>query len=179
MSNAEDVTDLVRSDGRVRPIRPDFAFMRQRLSRWVALGCGSGLSSVAPGTFGTLFGWAVYAALVPLVGPAGMLALAALGFVLGLWAIDRTTRDLGVADHGAIVSDEVIAIWCVLAFVGTSFTAQLVGVLLFRFFDVVKPPPVHLIDRRWKSALGVMADDLMAAVYALLVVALWQRVFGG
>ena len=132
-SDAEDVTDRLLPDGRVRPLRPDFAFMKPRLSRWVALGLGSGLSRTAPGTVGTLFGWLVFALLHPRLGDVGMVILLLIGLGVGVWAIERTGRDLGAIDHGAIVWDEIVAIWLVLLVVAGDFTTQLVAVLLFRF----------------------------------------------
>lgn len=176
--DVEDVTDLVRADGKVRPQRPTFDFMKPRLSRWIALGLGSGLSSAAPGTVGTLLGWALYRLLQAAGGDVAVGIALGAGLVIGLWAIERTGRDLGASDHGSIVWDEILAIWLVLLLVPASFTAQLVAVLLFRAFDILKPPPIRAIERRWKNAWGVIADDLMAAAYTVLVVAFWQRAFG-
>jgi len=171
----EDVTDLVRADGSVRPLAPSFEFMKPRLSRWVALGLGSGLSSVAPGTVGTVFAWATFALLHGVAGDIGMLIACAAGFVLGVWAVARTGRDLGVLDHGAIVWDEIIAFWLVLLLVPASFVSQLIAFLLFRAFDILKPPPIRQVDKRWKTPFGVMFDDLLAAAYTVLVVAFWHR----
>jgi phosphatidylglycerophosphatase A len=171
----EDVSDLVRADGSVKPLSPSFDFMKPRLSRWIALGLGSGLSSVAPGTVGTLFGWATFALLHGLSGDIGMLITCLAGLPLGVWAIDRTGRDLGVSDHGAIVWDEIVAFWLVLLIVPNSFASQLFAFLLFRAFDILKPPPIRQVDRRWKTSVGVMADDLLAGAYTVLVVAFWQR----
>ena len=89
----------------------------------------------------------------------------------------RVVCDLGVADHSAIVCDEIAAFLLVLFFVGADPLRQAFAFLLFRVFDVVKPPPAKLIDREWHHGFGVMADDIVAAFYALLVFAFWQRVF--
>ncbi len=112
------------------------------------------------------------------VNDAGYAIAVGLAFAVGVWAADRTGRDLGVADHGAIVWDEVVAFLGVLYFVGADPVHQAFAFLLFRLFDVVKPPPAGLIDREWHHGFGVMADDLVAAAYTLLVFALWQRLFG-
>jgi phosphatidylglycerophosphatase A len=72
-----------------------------------------------------------------------------------------------------MVWDEVIAFWLVLLVVPATFASQLAAFFVFRFFDVIKPPPIRLIDRSVKGGFGVMADDLLAALYTLLVVALW------
>ncbi len=165
--------DAEAVDRRDRPARPDFAFMLPRLSRWIALGFGSGLAPVAPGTFGTLFAWAAFQVLDPVLSDGLWWVVLALGFALGCWACERTGRDLGVPDHSGMVWDEVIAFWLVLLVVPATFASQLAAFFVFRFFDVVKPPPIRLIDRSVKGGFGVMADDLVAALYTLLVVALW------
>jgi phosphatidylglycerophosphatase A len=158
-----------------QPIRrPDFAFMRPRAARWIALGMGSGLSRMAPGTVGTLWAWAAWLVAAPhLSGRAGLLVIA-LGLAVGPWACARTAEALGVADHGAIVWDEIVAFWIVLAVLPGGFSWQLTGFVVFRFFDIVKPPPIRWADTRFKGGAGVMLDDLMAAFYTLLVLAAWQ-----
>ena len=152
--------------------RPNLAFMKPRLSRWVAFGFGSGLAPVAPGTVGTLWAWAVFALLDPWLSDGAWLALIAAGFALGCWACERTGRDLGVPDHGAMVWDEVVAFWAVLLWVPGEFAAQLAAFFLFRVLDVVKPAPIRHIDRRVEGGLGVMLDDAVAAFYTVLVFAI-------
>jgi len=148
--------------------------MVQRLSRLVALGFGAGLSPVAPGTVGTLWAWVAWRIASPFLPAAAIAAVIVLGFALGVWACQRTADALGVADHGAIVWDEVIAFWIVLALLPASFGAQLAGFLLFRVFDIAKPPPIRQVDARLHSGFGVMADDVIAAFYTLLVIAAWE-----
>lgn len=142
----------------------------------IAGGFGSGYSPVVPGTTGTLFAWASFYLLAPLLGQPAVLAIVlALAFVLGVWACQRTGSDLGVVDHGSIVWDEVVPFWCVLAYVFWQTPAdwlwQTAAFVLFRIFDIVKPPPARYFDLHVKNGFGVMADDLFAAVYAVL--ALW------
>jgi phosphatidylglycerophosphatase A len=144
----------------------------------IALGAGTGLSPIAPGTVGTLLALPLDALLRATVSDAGYAIAVALGFAVGVWAADRTGRDLGVGDHGAIVWDEVVAFLAVLYFVGAEPVHQAFAFLLFRLFDIVKPPPAAWIDREWHHGLGVMGDDLVAAGYTLLVLALWQRLLG-
>jgi phosphatidylglycerophosphatase A len=145
-------------------------------ARLIAFGFGSGLLRPAPGTWGTLAGWAGYQLLLaPLGEPARLLVIAA-AFAIGVWACGKTGRDLGVADHGGMVWDEVAAIWLVLAFVPAGWAAQFAAFLLFRFFDIVKPPPIRYFDQRLKNGFGVMFDDLLAAGFVLLVWAIWSRV---
>lgn len=144
-------------------------------ARLIAFGFGSGLMRHAPGTWGTLFAWATYCLLLEPQAESVRLAGIAAAFVVGIWACGRAGRDLGVADHGGIVWDEVAAFWLVLALIPVTFTAQLAGFVLFRLFDIVKPPPIRYFDAKIKNGFGVMFDDTLAAGYTLLVMALWQR----
>jgi phosphatidylglycerophosphatase A len=156
---------------------PSLRFLFSHPAHFIALGFGAGLSPIAPGTVGTLVALPLAALLRAYADDMGYLLVVAVSFAIGIWAADRTGRDLGVADHGAIVWDEVAAFLLVLFFVGPEPLRQALAFLLFRVFDVVKPPPAGLIDREWHHGFGVMADDVVAAFYALLVFALWQRVF--
>ncbi len=161
------------------PIRPTLAFMLAHPAHLLALGFGSGLSRVVPGTMGTLFGWLCFRLLstywpgiftAPVWG-----ALIVAGFAVGIYACDKTGRALGVPDHGAMVWDEIIAIWLVLLMVRpTNFAAELTAVLLFRVLDMTKPPPIRQFERRFKGGFGVMADDILAAFFTLLLLALWR-----
>jgi phosphatidylglycerophosphatase A len=101
------------------------------------------------------------------------LAIVAL-FGIGVWASAVTSRGLGVSDHGAIVIDEVAAFLLVLFFVPEPWQ-QAIAFLLFRLFDIVKPPPIRQVDAGLENGAGVMADDLIAAFYALLVLAIGHR----
>ena len=154
--------------------QPDFRFMRGRLSRWLALGLGSGLSRVAPGTVGTLLAWALFVFAQPWLTLALGLPLVAVAFVAGVWACDRVSADLGSDDHGAIVWDEMVAFWLLLLLVPVSFGSQFAAFVLFRFFDIVKPPPIRQADQRVKGGFGVMLDDVLAALMALLCILAWQ-----
>lgn len=156
--------------------RPGAAFAFSHPAHAIALGFGAGLAPWAPGTFGTLAGWAL-ALAIGWLAPAAMLAAAAAAFVLGLWACELTGRRLGVADHGSVVWDEVAAFLLILAIVPAQLGWQAAAFAAFRFFDIVKPPPIRQFERRWKNGFGVMFDDLLAAGYALLVLALVKRIF--
>ena len=153
-------------------------FLVAHPAHFLALGFGAGLSPVAPGTVGTLVALPLAVLLRGATGDAGYLIAVAAAFGVGVWAADRTGRDLGVADHGAIVWDEIVAFLLVLFFAGADPVRQAFAFLLFRLFDIAKPPPANMIDREWHNGFGVMADDMVAAFYALLVFALWQRLFG-
>jgi phosphatidylglycerophosphatase A len=133
---------------------------------------------VAPGTFGTLVAIPLAIALRDRFDDLGYMLAVGVLFVVGVVVSQMTSRDLGVADHGSIVWDEVVAFLAVLFFVGDDWRWIAVAFVLFRFFDIVKPPPIRAVDARLKNGLGVMADDLLAAGYTLLVLAVLRRVLG-
>ncbi len=157
---------------------PTLRFLFSHPAHFLALGFGAGLAPVAPGTFGTLVALPLAALLRAYANDAEYLVAIAIAFAVGVPAASRTGRDLGVGDHGAIVWDEVVAFLLVLFFVGADPIRETFAFLLFRLFDIMKPPPANIIDREWHGGFGVMADDIVAAFYALLVLALWQRVSG-
>ena len=158
----------------VRP-RPAFAFSHP--AHIVAFGFGAGLSPVAPGTAGTLLAWAIAWGLSPFVAPAGLLALGAGAFLVGIWACGVTGRHLGVPDHGAMVWDEIAAFLLVLAVVPRDLAWQTAAFLAFRFFDIVKPQPVRYFEQRYGGGFGVMFDDLVAAGYTVALLAVAKRAF--
>ncbi len=154
--------------------RPTWRFLVARPSHLVALGFGCGLAPVAPGTVGTLGAWLSYLVLARWLGNAQWAGLIAASFVIGIWASNRTAAAMKSADPGAIVWDEIVAFWLVLWLAGGDLSTQAVCFALFRFFDIVKPPPIRQLERRVAGGLGVMLDDLLAALYALLVLAAWR-----
>ncbi|HET7198575.1 MAG TPA: phosphatidylglycerophosphatase A, partial [Burkholderiales bacterium] len=131
----------------------------------IAFGFGAGLAPRAPGTAGTLLGWAIGALFLRYFPPLALLALTAPLFLLGVWACGVTGRRLGVPDHGAMVWDEVVAFLAILAVVPRELAWQAAAFLLFRAFDIAKPPPIRALERRWRGGFGVMADDVLAAAY--------------
>lgn len=157
-------------------MRPTFRFLFAHPAHFVALGFGSGLSPKAPGTAGTLAAWLLYPILRAPLNDVVFLSLLVMGFVFGILAADRTGRALGVSDHGAIVWDEMVPFWLVLFFTPPMLAWQAAAFVLFRLFDILKPPPIGWADRRVKGGLGVMLDDVIAAAYTLLVLALAARV---
>ncbi len=162
-------------------LRPSAEFMLAHPARLIALGFGTGLSPVAPGTVGTLLGFPVYwiaSGLLAPYGPLALLAFIAALFVLGVWACGRTGRDLGLADHSGMNWDEIVAFQLVLMLTPDSWQWQAFAFFGFRFFDVVKPPPIRQVDARMKGGLGVMADDVLAAFYTLLAMAGYKAAFG-
>ena len=157
---------------------PDVGFLLRHPAHWIALGFGVGLAPVAPGTFGTLIAIPIAAVLRASFPDAAFVAAIAVFALIGIWAAQVTGRDLGVPDHGAIVWDEVVAFLLVLYFVGEDTVRIAVAFVVFRFFDIVKPPPIRQLDARLKNGIGVMADDFLAAGYTLLALAIGQRLVG-
>lgn len=166
-----------------RPAQGMTRFMCAHPAHVLAQGFGSGLSPVMPGTAGTLFGWVSYAVLTgawpAFFTPLHWAFILVAGFAVGIWACERTGRDMGVSDHGSMVWDEIIAFWLVLLLLmPASFSTQCWAFLWFRFFDMVKPPPIRFFDRHIKGGFGVMWDDIVAAFYTLLLFALWRASTG-
>jgi phosphatidylglycerophosphatase A len=168
----------------LRPVRPTAGFMLRHPARWIALGFGSGLSPKAPGTVGSLWGWVSFLVLSRWLDDAqwGWLIVASLA--VGLWACTACAQHMNTADPGAIVWDEIVAMWIVLwVLLPAGFIAQLAAFGLFRYFDAAKPGPVGWADRLfklrpgeaigWRQGAGILFDDLVAAGCTLLVIALW------
>ncbi len=166
----------------VRPamMRPTVRFMLSHPAHMIALGFGSGLSPVAPGTVGTLWAWLAYLVLQNWLDTAGMGWLIAASIAIGWWACTVTASNMRLLDPGNIVWDEVVAFWIVLWLVmPAGFVAQLVAFALFRLFDAVKPGPVAWADSLfhgfgWRGGFGIIFDDLVAAFCTLLVIAAWR-----
>ncbi len=168
--------------------RPTARFMLAHPAHLLALGFGSGLSRIAPGTAGTLWGWLAFVLLSPWMTDARWGLLIALSLPVGWWVCMVTARNMGVLDPGSIVWDEVVAIWMVLWLVmPTGIVGQVMAVGLFRYFDAAKPGPVGWADRlfhhvdpqtdrhAWaKAGVGIMLDDIVAAGCTVLVIALWH-----
>jgi phosphatidylglycerophosphatase A len=169
-----------------RPVRPGVRFLLSHPAHGIALGFGSGLSPWAPGTVGTLWAWLAFLVLDRWIGDVGWAAVLLAALLAGWWACTRTARDLGVADPGSIVWDEVLAFWIVLWIVmPAGWTTQLVAFALFRLFDAVKVGPVAWADRvfkgtpgtapGWRQGFGILFDDLVAALLTLIVIAWWKH----
>ncbi|MEO8719246.1 MAG: phosphatidylglycerophosphatase A, partial [Burkholderiales bacterium] len=129
----------------------------------------------APGTAGTLVAFPIWWLIGPAYSPPLLLAIFVFLFLVGVWACEVTGGHLGVADHGAMCWDEIVAFLLVLAVAPPGLAWQAAAFFLFRAFDVVKPPPIRQLERRMKGGFGVMFDDILAAGYTLLVLALAKR----
>jgi phosphatidylglycerophosphatase A len=181
-------TPVTPSPMALAPVRPSARFMLSHPAHFIALGFGSGLSPVAPGTAGTLWAWLAFLALQPWMNDAGWAVLIALSLPLGWWASTVTASNLRVLDPSSVVWDEIAAFWLVLWLVTPAgLWGQLLAFALFRFFDALKPGPVGWADAlfhdvntasdpaAWRKAgFGIMLDDLVAAACTLLVIAIWR-----
>lgn len=155
--------------------RPTAGFAYSHPAHFIAFGFGTGLAPFAPGTFGTLLAIPLWWILEGTYSQFALLVLIALLFLIGIWACGQTGRRLGVPDHQGMVWDEVVAFLLVLTIVPRELEWQLSAFLLFRLFDILKPPPIRYFERRFRGGFGVMFDDLLAAGYTLLVLALARR----
>ncbi|MDO4642322.1 MAG: phosphatidylglycerophosphatase A [Cardiobacteriaceae bacterium] len=151
-----------------------FATLCKKPIHFFAFGLGSGLIHPAPGTWGTLAATLLYFPLsflltTPLITTLFIL----LTFALGCWFCHETSQDLGVHDFGEIVWDEFVGIWLVLVLfppvlwnLWGLFPCYLTAFLLFRFFDIIKPPPIRWLDLYAPGGFGIMIDDILAALFA-------------
>jgi len=155
-------------------VRPNLRFLLSHPAHFFALGFGSGLVPVGPGTFGTLVALPLFWVLSRHLNSNQFLLLLALIVVGGVWVCGRTGRDLGVEDHKAIVWDETAAFLIVLFFTPTTPWWQAAAFVLFRLFDIYKPGPIRTIERSLRGGLGVMADDLAAAFFTLVCLTLFK-----
>ena len=147
------------------PGRPDW----RNPAHLLAFGLGSGAVPLAPGTAGTLAALPLYGLLAPL--PAGWYLLACLLlFAVGVPLCGRVAADLGSGDPGGIVWDEWVGLLVTLWLVPPGWPWLVAGLVLFRLFDILKPWPVGWVDRRVGGGLGIMLDDLVAGLWAFLVI---------
>lgn len=131
----------------------------------LALGFGTGLSPWAPGTFGTLFALAI--AWLMMDWPQALrISIAVAAVPLGIWVCGASARRLGVHDHPGIVFDEIAAMLLLALILPREPIWFAIAFILFRFFDIVKPWPIRDMDHRLAGGIGIMLDDLMAAVYS-------------
>jgi phosphatidylglycerophosphatase A len=135
---------------------------------FLALGFGSGLAPVAPGTFGSAAGLLLALAIAPLGGWVAA-AVTVVATLAGVWICGESARRLGVHDHPAIVWDEVAGMLIVMLAAPATWWGALLGFGLFRLFDVWKPWPIREVDHGMRGGAGIMLDDVMAALMAVVV----------
>jgi len=152
---------------KTKPVRigPDLVFGSPIC--FLAFGFGSGLAPIAPGTLGTLAAIPLYLAASSLGLPA-YLGLTMVLFLAGVWICGRCEQLLGVEDHSGIVWDEIVGFFITMIAAPVSLATLVSGFVLFRLFDILKPWPIGLLDRRIHGGLGIMLDDVLAGFYACL-----------
>lgn len=138
----------------------------------LAFGFGTGLSPVAPGTVGSLVG-VLFAWLTLDLGLPLQLSVAAAISLAGIWICGESARRIGVHDHGGIVWDEIAGMYITLLAAPPTIAGWALGFVLFRAFDIAKPWPIRDLDHRLGGGVGIMLDDLAAALYALILLALY------
>ena len=134
-----------------------------------ALGFGSGLTPKLPGTAGTLVG-ALLFILIPNISWIAYLVIVVCGFLFGIFCCGYTARILNAHDHHSIVWDEIIGYLITMIMVPKEWIWILIGFILFRVFDILKPWPISFIDRRMGGGFGIMFDDAVAALFSLAII---------
>lgn len=142
---------------------------------FLAFGLGSGASPKAPGTVGTLAAALIWW-LLPSMELAVYLVFVALSCAVGVWICGRTAHDIGVHDHGGIVWDEFAGLWIALILVPSGILWLIAAIVLFRFFDIIKPWPIGWVDRHVGGGTGIMVDDVIAGLMALACLQLAAQV---
>ena len=134
----------------------------------LAFGLGSGLSPKAPGTTGTLAALPIYWWLLADLSTFWLSVVILITFIVGVLVAHKTSEDLGVHDHGGIVIDEWVGMWITMLMVPKDLIWLALGFALFRFFDIVKPWPIKWLDEQVHGGFGIMIDDVLAGIMALI-----------
>jgi phosphatidylglycerophosphatase A len=132
---------------------------------FLALGFGSGLVPVMPGTFGSLAAVPLLLLAMNLSLPS-FIAVTLIASVVGIYLCGKTADDMQVHDHGSIVWDEIAGMFVTLLFLPITASTLILGFLLFRIFDILKPWPIGIIDKRLHGGMGIMLDDILAGAMA-------------
>ena len=151
-------------------ITPTWRFVLSNPVNFMAFGLGTGLSPKAPGTVGTLVGYPLYFLLISYLSFNYVLIVLTTLYLLGIWICDVAGKAVGVSDHSGIVWDEIVAMALVLCFSPQNIYGYVGAFLAFRLFDIVKPWPINLIDKKMENGHGVMLDDLLAAGYSIVLI---------
>jgi len=138
----------------------------------LAFGFGTGLAPFAPGTFGSLPGILLFWLTLDF-GLYVQLGIAAAMTLAGIWICGESARRIGVHDHGGIVWDEIVGMYLTLLVAPFSVFGWILAFALFRVMDIVKPWPIRDLDHRIGGGVGIMLDDLAAALYAAILLALY------
>ncbi len=140
---------------------------------FLAFGFGSGLAPFAPGTVGSIPGLLLFWLTLDL-GLYVQLGVLAVLIVAGVWLCGESARRLGIHDHAGIVWDEIAGMYATLLVAPVSVVGWAIAFVLFRVMDIVKPWPIRDLDHRLGGGVGIMLDDLVAALYAALLLALYR-----
>ncbi len=156
---------------------PSLSSLLRQPVHFLALGLGSGVVPKAPGTWGSLAAVILYLIAMPYLSLEEQIALLVLSFVVGVYLCEACAEALGVHDHGAIVWDEFVGQWMVLIFIceywgANSIAAIVLAFILFRLFDITKPWPIRWADRQMHGGFGIMLDDVLAGLMAILLLVL-------
>jgi len=135
----------------------------------LSFGFGSGLSPKMPGTLGTLVGVLLFV-LLPVLDWKYYLGIIIFAFFIGIVLCEYTAKTLNVHDHPAIVWDEIVGYFITMFMVPKDWLWILAGFILFRIFDILKPWPISVADKQLKGGLGIMLDDVIAAIFALIII---------
>ncbi len=127
---------------------------------------GSGLLPKAPGTWGSLAALPCAAVIVWAGGNLALIPAIVMATGLGLWASDAYAIRRGLEDPGEVVIDEVVGMWLALFFVPLDWSYYVLAFALFRFFDIAKVWPINVVERELSGAAAIMADDIVAGVFA-------------
>jgi|TARA_B110000879_G_C11050378_1_gene462563 phosphatidylglycerophosphatase A len=152
-------------------VNPTFKQLLRSPTLMLAFGFGSGLSPKAPGTMGTLAAiplWWLLAQL-PL---ASYLMVVLVSAIIGIYICGAAAKTLGVHDHGGIVWDEFVGFWIAMAALPVTWTSVILGFVLFRLFDILKPWPISWLDKKVSGGFGIMIDDVIAGLAAAGIIAL-------
>ena len=177
------------------PPCPDTATAWEKASSWLGLGLGTGLPKKAPGTWGTVGGLMIALPML-LLGFWGFLAVVAVGCLVGSYVCGKTSKLMGVHDDPHIVFDEWVGMWISLLpsvwlLTQTQDTAKtgleychpstallfIVPFVLFRFFDIIKPPPIKWVDKNVSGGFGILIDDVLAGVMAVIFIFMLRAIF--
>lgn len=148
--------------------------IRRRVSlknptHFLALGFGSGLAPKMPGTFGTVAALPLVIVFAMMLDVAAYMAITMIVSVVGIWLCGTTANDMGVHDDSSIVWDEIAGMMIAMIAVPLTWQNLLVAFVLFRIFDILKPWPISLLDKKLHGGLGIMLDDIVAGIATLAI----------
>ena len=136
---------------------------------------GIGMVPIAPGTFGSITAWIIFVYLSHFISMLNMLILTILFFILSIWICSEASKDLENKDHKSIVIDELVGMWIALLPVLVIANSQyertvyaLAALILFRFFDILKPFPISYFDKNYKNGFGIVIDDVISGLIAII-----------